>query len=471
MSLTGDILVVDDELSMRQLLEIALQRAGHRVVTASSGAEAIRVMDERAFDLVLTDLTMPGVDGMEVLRHACAQAAPPLVVMITAFASADTAIEAMRIGAYDYISKPFKVDEIELTVARALERRRLSHENRRLRDELRGVARLDQMVARSAAMQRVFELVRRVAPTRTNVLIRGESGTGKELVARALHNLSERASGPFVAVNCGAIPSHLMESELFGHVKGAFTGASRDHAGMFRAAEGGTLFLDEIGELDLALQVKLLRVLQERRIRPVGGHDEVDVDCRVVAATHRDLETAIAAGEFRQDLYFRLNVIQVVLPPLRQRPEDIPILAQRFFERACREMGRSLSGITPQAADRLLSYPYPGNVRELENLIERAVALETGPAMSAEHLPPAGGTPAPAGPGAGDLPPEGLDLDGTLAQVERDLIERALARSGGVRKAAAMLLQVSPRSLRYRMEKLGITSSGPEPGAGSREET
>ncbi|RMG98433.1 MAG: sigma-54-dependent Fis family transcriptional regulator [Deltaproteobacteria bacterium] len=452
----GSILVVDDERSVRDVLEIALSSAGHQVTCAESGATALRLLDERAFDVVLSDLTMPGIDGMEVLRHASARPDPPLVIMITAFATAETAVEAMRLGAYDYIAKPFKVDEIELVVARALERRALGAENLRLREELRGVARLDRMVGRSEAMRRVFEVVRRVAPTRASVLVVGESGTGKELVARAIHNLSDRSEGPFVAVNCGAIPPDLMESELFGHEKGAFTGASAARAGLFREAQGGTLFLDEIGELDPALQVKLLRVLQEKVVRPVGAAKETAVDCRVVAATNRDLERAVQAGEFRQDLYFRLNVVQVVLPPLRRRREDIPLLVERFFERACRDMNRPLEGISAEAMQWFLSYDYPGNVRELENLVERAVALESGPVLSAANLPAVRPATATADASGIRLPAEGIDLDRVLADIERDLLEQALALAGGVRQRAAELLRITPRSLRYRMTKLGL---------------
>ncbi len=459
----GSILVVDDERSVRELLEIALTGAGHRVTTADSGAAALRLLEDRNFDLVLTDLTMPGIDGMEVLRHATARPGAPLVIVITAFATAETAVEAMRLGAYDYISKPFKVDEIELVVERALERRALGEENLRLREQLRGVARLDRMVGRSESMRRVFELVRRVAPTRASVLIVGESGTGKELVARALHNLSDRRDGPFVAVNCGAIPADLMESELFGHEKGAFTGAATARAGLFREAEGGTLFLDEVGELDASLQVKLLRVLQERRVRPVGAAREVPVDCRVVAATNRDLERAVQAGEFRQDLYFRLNVVQIVLPPLRRRREDIPLLVERFFERACREMNRPLEGISAEAMQRFLELDYPGNIRELENLVERAVALEAGPTLSADHLPEPGARPADSGGPPADLPEGGLDLDAALADLERQLIEQALHRAGNVRQKAAELLRITPRSLRYRMAKLGLAAGSPSP--------
>jgi two-component system, NtrC family, response regulator PilR len=449
------LLVVDDEQSMREFLSICLGRAGYQVVTASGGAEAIRLMSERTFDLVITDLTMPAVGGMQVLEHAVALPDAPLVIMITAFATPETAIEAMKIGAYDYLTKPFKVDEIQVVVARAVERLRLTIENRLLREELRGVHSLDRMIGRSAAMQKVFELVRKLAPTRTNVLIRGESGTGKELVARALHNFSDRAAGPFVAVNCGAIPEDLMESELFGHVKGAFTGAGRDREGVFVAARAGTLFLDEIGELSLPMQVKLLRALQERKIRPVGGDAELDTDCRVIAATNRDLEAAIESGEFRRDLYFRLDVVQVVLPPLRHRTEDIPLLVESFFTRLNRDMGREIRGISPAAMERFLAHDYPGNVRELENLVERAVALEGTDMLTADNLP----APRPDRPIAKEEPElgdEGIDLEQAVADLERRLIDAALRKTSGVRKRAAKLLGISFRSLRYRLEKLGI---------------
>ncbi|NVB42251.1 sigma-54-dependent Fis family transcriptional regulator [Pseudenhygromyxa sp. WMMC2535] len=445
---------------MREFLAVCLGRAGHQVTTAKSGADALRILnddeDNLGYDIVITDLTMPGIPGMEVLRHARERDTPPQVIMITAYATTDTAVEAMKLGAYDYLIKPFKVDEILVVVQRALERRALRSENRRLRDALDGVHTLDRMIGRSEAMQKVFDLVRRVAPTRTNVLIRGESGTGKELVARALHKLSDRAEGPFVPVNCGAIPEQLMESELFGHVKGAFTGAAADRRGVFEIAEGGTLFLDEIGELDVTMQVKLLRVLQERSIRPVGGSKELSVDCRVVAATNRDLEAAVESGEFRSDLYFRLDVVRVVLPPLRHRSEDIPLLAARFFDRFNREMKRNLDAIGPEALDWLLTYDYPGNVRELENLIERAVALESTSMLSAAHFPDRRPQTRTNDVVPERFPPEGLDLDAALADLERSLILAALDQAGGVRKRAAELLNISFRSMRYRLKKLGI---------------
>ncbi len=452
---TPRLLIVDDEQGMREFLSICLTRAGYQCLAVGSGAEAMRLLSDRQFDLVITDLTMPGIGGMEVLRHACSLPNAPMVIMITAFGTTDTAIEAMKVGAYDYLTKPFKVDEITVVVRRALERLDLASENIRLREELRGVQSLDKMVGRSEDMLKVFELVRKVAPTRTNVLVRGESGTGKELVARALHNFSDRAAGPFVAVNCGAIPETLMESELFGHVRGAFTGANATREGVFVAARHGTLFLDEIGELSLAMQVKLLRALQERKIRPVGGDKEIELDCRVVAATNRDLEAAIEAGEFRQDLYFRLDVVQIVLPPLRHRPEDIPLLVERFFERINAEMKRDLKGVAPEAMEWFLRYDYPGNVRELENLVERAVALETSTMLTAANLPEVRERPDVRAATV-ELGEDGIDLEQAVAELERKLITAALRRTHGVRKEAARLLGISFRSLRYRLEKLGI---------------
>ncbi len=453
------VLVVDDESGMREFLQICLSRRGHQVETANSGAEAIRRLSDptaEAIDLVLTDLSMPGVDGMEVLRHCQSLEGGPAVLMMTAYGTADTAVEAMKAGAHDYLLKPFKVDEIQLVVERTLETRSLSSENRRLRDQLRSIHTLDRMVGRSPAMLKVFEMVKKLAATRTNVLIRGESGTGKELVARALHNLSDRPRDAFFPVNCGAIPASLMDSELFGHKKGSFTGATADRPGVFAAANGGTLFLDEIGELDLQTQVKLLRALQERKVRPVGATQEIDVDCRVIAATNRDLQAAVAAKEFREDLYFRLNVVQIVIPPLRRRTEDIHPLVERFFERYNREMGGRLERISPEALEWFLGYDYPGNVRELENLIERTVALESGSELSAEHLPTNTRRPPDSSPPA-SLPDEGIDLDGRLAEFERDLIDAALSRCDGVRRDAAELLRISERSLRYRMNKLGLS--------------
>ena len=464
---TGHILVVDDEPGMREFLDICLQRSGHRVTLAANGGDALKLLSENqdAFDILITDLTMPGVDGMEILRHTCAAGEGPLVIMITAFASTDTAIEAMKLGAFDYLIKPFKVDEIQVVVNRALSQRALTQENQRLRAALQGVDQLDKMVARSKPMLKIFDLVRKAACVPTNILIRGESGTGKELVARAIHQLSDYSEGPWIPVNCGAIPDNLMESELFGHKKGSFSGAFQDRKGMFESARNGTIFLDEIGELGMPMQVKLLRILQERTVRPVGSSEEYKVNCRVIAATNRDLEAAVAAGEFRQDLYFRLNVIQLILPPLRHRIEDIPVLVDRFFASCNAQMGGRLSGISPEAMDRFLRYSYPGNVRELQNLVERAVALETESFLSANHLPAANSVTTPIVQ-EDEITDDGVDLDATLTDLETKLIHAALRKSGGVRKEAASLLKISLRSLRYRLQKLGIEINHVEDACG-----
>ncbi len=464
----AQILVVDDEQSMREFLSICLRRAGHTVTVARSGGEALDVLKRTAIDVVVTDLKMPGeLDGLAILKaiksgsvRYTAQAGgtpsmiDPEVILVTAYASAETALSAMKQGAYDYLTKPFQVDEINAVISRALEKRALVEENIELRDRVAGRARLANLLGKSRAMQKVFELIGKIHSARTSVLITGESGTGKELVARALHSEGSRAKAPFVAVNCGAIPEELMESELFGHKKGAFTGAVSDHVGMFQEASGGTLLLDEIGELSPQLQVKLLRALQERKVKPVGASDEIEIDVRVIAATNRDLEAEVARGAFRADLYYRLNVIEIRIPPLRQRREDIPLLADHFLRRFGVEHGRTLR-LTSDAMRRLESYDFPGNVRELENMIERAVALSSGSMIGVTDLPevkpasPVADTPA-------EFPRDGVDLDRLINDYERAWVVRALEQTGGVRKRAAVLLGISFRSLRYRLEKLGI---------------
>jgi two-component system, NtrC family, response regulator PilR len=458
----GSILVIDDERSLREFLTICLTRAGHKVVAAGDASVGLRTLAQGpAVDLVITDLRMPGaLDGLEVLDEVKRRSPETQVIVMTAFASTGTAISAMKRGAYDYLTKPFKVDEILVVVDRALERQALVRDNEALREKVKDRYRLASLLGRSAPMQRLFELVRKIAPTRTNVLITGESGTGKELVARALHGESGRAARPFVAVNCGAIPETLIESELFGHVKGAFTGAGVAKEGLFAAADGGTLFLDEIAELPMPMQVKLLRALQERRVKPVGGTEERPVDVRVVAATNRDLDAEVAGGGFRQDLYYRLNVIQVHMPPLRQRREDIPLLCEHFIKRHAAELGKRVTGISPEALAALASHDYPGNVRELENLVERAVTLETSPVIGRDSLPDLGrGTISPPSPPP-ELPAAGIDLDRLLADYERELVQGALRQTGGVRREAARLLGITFRSLRYRLEKLGLSAGG-----------
>ena len=451
------LLVVDDEPGIRKMLEILFRREGYSVVTApgyQAAAEALNT-SPHPFPVVLTDLSMPDGSGLDVLSEAKRRSAATQVVLITAHSSVQNAIEAMRSGAYDFVTKPFEPPELAALVEKAFEKHDLATENAQLRAKVAPPAK--SVVGRSAPMKRVMELVARIAATRTTVLITGESGTGKERIARAIHEQSDRPDGPFRVVNCGALPEALMESELFGHEKGAFTGAQTKSVGLFRDANEGTLLLDEIGELPASLQVKLLRVLQEKSVRAVGATQEVPVDVRVIAATNRDIEADVAAGEFRQDLYYRLNVIRVALPPLRERREDIALLADGFIRRFASEMGKDVGGFTADALRALERHAFPGNVRELENIVERAVALAGARAIGLGDLPEEvsgmAGAPAPA---LISLPKSGIDLDDVLAEAERRLLLEALERAGGVRKAAAKLLGISFRSLRYRLSKHGL---------------
>jgi two-component system, NtrC family, response regulator PilR len=450
------ILVVDDERSMREFLEILLRKEGYEVATAGDVDGALLALESDDYDLVISDIQMPGKSGLDLLKAIRDVQSDALVVMITAFATTETAISAMKEGAYDYVTKPFKVDEIKLVIQKALEKKVLSTENARLRSELRSERRERQLVGNSGPMQQVYEMIGRIAATKTNVLIVGESGTGKELVARAIHTESDRAEAPFVALNCAAIPENLLESELFGHVKGAFTGAVGNKPGLFESADGGTLFLDEVGELSLPLQVKLLRALQEKTIRRVGGISDRRVDVRIVAATNRRLEDEVSANRFREDLYYRLNVIQLELPPLRERMEDLPLLVHHFVEKFARELGKPVRGVSEEAMARLRAHAWPGNVRELENGIERAVALSRSEWIEAEALPPALGQANDDRPNAQQLPEGRVDLDDLVADYERGLLLHALSRAGGVKKRAAHFLGISFRSFRYRLEKLGL---------------
>ncbi len=464
MPLTGNILVVDDERSMREFLGIYLRRAGHGVEAAAGGEEAKKALASREFDLVITDLRMGETSGLDVLAEAKRVRPDTQVIVVTAFATAETAIAAMKAGAYDYLTKPFKLDEVGLVVDRALERRTLQRQNIVLRDEIKGRFKLDRLLGKSPAMSRVFEMLRKISPAKTSVLLIGESGTGKELAARAIHELSPRSQGPFIPVNCGAIPETLIESELFGHVKGSFTGATNDKEGLFEAANGGTIFLDEVGELPVGMQVKLLRVLQERRVKRVGGVQEKEIDVRIVAATNRDLETEVEKGTFRQDLFYRLNVIQLRLPPLRERREDIALLADHFLKKFCAEHDRTIHGIDPDAMSAIMGHHFPGNVRELENLIERAVTLAPGDRVSMDTLPTLSSLSTsgiPIGP-APALPDTGLDLEKAVEDFERALIIKALERTRGNRTEASRVLGVTFRSLRYRLSKLGISGDDPE---------
>jgi two-component system, NtrC family, response regulator PilR len=445
------ILVCDDEASLREMLQILLRREGYRVDVVD-GVHAAREQLGSAdpYDLVITDLVMPDGTGMEVLDAVRARSADTQILMVTAYATTEQAVEAMRKGAYDYVQKPFKNHELLATLEKALEKRAIVAENQTLRAEISARWSEGQLIGKSPAMDRLRDLIKRVANSTTSVLITGESGTGKEMVARALHFQSPRADEPFVVLNCGAIPENLIESELFGHIKGAFTGAIAAKEGLFRAANGGTLFLDEVGELPPPLQVKLLRVLQDRKVRPVGGSAEVEVDVRVVAATNRDVESEVEAGTFREDLFYRLNVIRIEAPPLRERPEDIPVLAGYFLQKHAALQGRRLE-FSPEAMRWLAQQSYAGNVRELENIVERGVTLAPGHTVNREDL---GDThPSKKTASISQIPEGNFDLDNYLTQVEKELLFRALDQAGGVRTKAAELLGMSFRQFRYRLAK------------------
>jgi len=447
------ILIVDDEQSMREMLAILLKKEGLDVRSAASRSEAAETLRVGPVDLVLTDVKLPDGDGLEILRHVKSSSPETAVVVMTAFGTSEMAVAARKLGAEAYILKPFDVDELRIVVRDALAHRSLREENLRLRREVGQAFGLDRVVGVSEVMASLFEMVRAIAPTSSTVLITGESGTGKELVARAIHGLSARADGPFISVNCGALTETLLESELFGYVKGAFTDARQSRKGLFEAASGGTLFLDEVGETSLGMQVKLLRAVQERKIRRVGGTDETEVDVRVISATNAPLEELVQQKRFREDLFYRLQVIPVRTPPLRERREDIPLLAQHFTERFARQMGKSVAKVSEEAMQRLRSFHWPGNVRQLENVIERAVALETTEAVLPERLPdsirqPDRTEPLPA---IGD----GFSLDAYMLSVEARLLHQALERASGDRSEAARLLGVSARSLRYLIQKHG----------------
>jgi len=450
------ILVVDDEPSMRELLQIFLSKQGHEVVTADSAAGALARAAEGDLDLVITDLRLGQDSGLDVLAAVKGQTPATEVVMVTAFATTENAIQAMKLGAYDYVLKPFKVDELRLVVDKALERRSLVAENRALRHRL-GPAKTDELLGGAPSIEELRGLVRKAAPSRTTILILGESGTGKEVVARTIHAQGGRRDQPFVAINCGAIPEGLIESELFGHERGSFTGATGAKPGLFEVAGSGTLFLDEVGDLPAPVQVKLLRALQERRIRRVGGSRDLPMAARIVAATNRDLLQDVRDGRFREDLFYRLNVIQLRLPPLRERREDLPAFIAHFLERFAEETGKPLQAFDAEATRVLLGHGWPGNVRELANVVERAVTLSDGPAIGLAALPPnLRGAPAVVPGGPPRLPEAGIDLQAHLDEVERQLLEQALARTGGIKTEAARLVGLTFRSLRYRLAKLRI---------------
>ncbi len=453
----SEILIVDDERSMREFLEIFCQQDGWSTRSASGVKEALKLFDDKEPKLVITDLKMKGPGGLELLKAIKKRNPAVEVIVVTAFATDATAMEAIKLGAYDYIQKPFQVEEIRVVMQRALERQRLLRENVTMRVELTGRYDFFGMVGRSPRMQEVYRLIEQVAPSKSTVVISGESGTGKELVARAIHFRSTRNKAPFVPIDCSSIPETLLESELFGHQRGAFTGATADRKGLFELAEGGTVFLDEIAEVPAPVQVKLLRVLQERKVRRLGEGKDRPVDVRLVAATNRDLESEVAEGRFREDLFYRLNVIRIHLPALRERLDDVPDLVRHFVAKLCAEAEDPPSMVLDEALDALRAYDFPGNVRELENLVERAVALgghrPLGAELFVDHL-----KRRSAEVDLGDLvlPEEGIELDSILAGVERKLINQALVLSGGTKKDAAKLLGISFRSIRYRVLKLGM---------------
>lgn len=468
--MSAKILVVDDELSVREFFEILLTKEGYEVVTALDGQDAMRLIKETNFDLVITDLQMKNGDGMTLLKEAKKHQAEVPVIMITAFATTDSAVEAMKTGAFDYLSKPFKIEEIKVVIQKALDAKNLAVENKTLKFELRERYDFSNLLGESGPMKHVYDLIKKTASTRTNVLIYGESGTGKELVARAIHFNSSRVDKPFMTVNCGAIPQNLIESELFGHVKGSFTGAIATKQGLFEVAHKGTIFLDEIGELPLAMQVKLLRVIQEKSFHRVGGTDNIEVDVRIIAATNRNLEEEVKKGNFREDLFYRLNVIQIQLPPLRHRKKDIPLLAEHFLRKYIKETGKDVRRISSKAMDCLMAYDYYGNVRELENIIERSVALESGPEIQPESLPGNVLRPQPSpekfsvSEANMQLDQGGLALDVLVDGFEKDLLVKALEKAHGSRTRAAKLLGISCRSMRYRLKKHGIGGYEDEEG-------
>ena len=448
------ILIVDDEMSMREFLSILLQREGYVVDTAADAAAALALLADRSFDLTISDVQMPGLDGISLLQRVKHSWPDMAVLMITAYSTAEDAVEAMKLGAYDYIAKPFKVEELKILVRNALEKVDLKKENRRLRQEVRD--RFSGFVGKSRKMREIYTLIEKVATSTSSVLITGESGTGKELAARALHEHSHRRDKPFVAVNCGAIPDTLMESELFGHKKGAFTGAIADKPGLFEQAEGGTLFLDEIGELPLLLQAKLLRVLQEKEFRMVGGSETTRADVRIVAASNRDLEEQIRECSFREDLYYRLNVIMLRMPPLRERPEDILPLMEHFFRKFTgKEIVEPVA--SPEALKVLLTYPFPGNIRELENMVERCTVLGE-PILDCENLPSQmlDCVRRVDAQSEAEISADGMNLEAYLDALEKRYLTLALQRCNGIKKRAAEFLGLSFRSFRYRLAKFGM---------------
>ncbi len=451
------ILIIDDEEVLQDVLSSLLRKEGYEVLSATTGEKGLEALDEEDVDLVILDLMLPGISGQEVLQEIRRRDPEMVVVVVTAYSSIESAIQAMRQGAFHYIPKPFKNEEVLLTVKKGLEQRRLASENRSLREQLRERYSFDNIVGKSKPMQEVFDLIRLAAPSKSNILVLGESGTGKELVAKAIHHHSRRASGPFVTVNSGSMPADLLESNLFGHVKGAFTGAVASKKGLFEMAHGGSIFFDEIGNIPLDTQAKLLRVMQEKEFMRLGGVETLTADVRIIAATNVDLEGEVGRGRFREDLYYRLNVITVSLPPLRARTEDIPLLASHFLARCSRENEKEIDRISPEAMTLLMDYSWPGNVRELENVVERAVVLSTKGELGVDLLPASVREREGLVPTVPTAPNGEISLKEAVTEYERQLIVRALRQAGGVQKHAAEKLQVKPTTLHEMIKRLNIS--------------
>ncbi|MEO6588070.1 MAG: sigma-54 dependent transcriptional regulator [Pyrinomonadaceae bacterium] len=452
----SNLLIVDDEQSYRQLLTLVFQGDGHNIRTATNGREAVALLQEESADLIISDVKMPDMDGIELLRAVRGFLPDTAVVLMTAFASVETAREAFKLGADDFIQKPFDVEELKLIVKKALEKQALIDENRAFKRAQRELGSVKNIIGHSDKMKSIFQMIETVSAVQSTILVTGESGTGKELVARAIHDLSPRAEKPFISINCGAFTETLLESELFGYVKGAFTGANTNRKGLFEAANKGTIFLDEIGEMSPAMQVKLLRVLQERRVRPVGAHEEIPFDTRVIAATNRDLKSMSEDGSFREDLFYRVSVIPIALPPLRERSDDIPELAEHFVQKFCNQSDKKLT-ISDRAMIMLENYAWHGNVRELEHTIERAVALEPTSEIQPERLPEHVTNYNPTRIKAEfDLPDEGINFFTHIDNLEKTYVVEALKKSGGNQTRAAELLQMPVRSLRHLLDKHGI---------------
>jgi len=450
------ILVVDDDQGMREFLEIMLTQEGYSVSTASDAGRALSRCRKEAFDLIITDLKMPKMDGIEFLREVKNLSPEALVILITAYASGETAVTAMHEGAYDYIEKDFAIDDLKKIIRDALAKKGVKRDDALFLKEVEEAAGFGSMIGNSREMLKLYATIKKVADTPANVLILGESGTGKELVARAIHGNSARVTMPFMVINCGGIPENLLESELFGYIKGSFTGAYTDKPGLFEIARGGTVFLDEIGELPPLLQVKLLRVVQEKTFRRIGGAEDIHVDVRIISATNQNLADNVKSGSFREDLYYRLNVIPLHLPPLRERKEDIAALTRHFIEKYSREFGKEIKTISAYALELLMHYPFPGNIRELENIIERSVALETSNIILPENLILSHAQVKKESDSLAEFSETGINLNEELARFEKALIEKALLKAQGSKTKAAELLKISYDSLHYRSEKLGI---------------